>query len=123
MSDEANAALRVALAYHQAWTTRDVDLALSYVADDIVCDAPAGRIQGRDAYREFLGPFARTLLGATLIAAFGDEDRALMMYDTSTTLVPSAPGAECLTVVHRKITYNRFIFDRVPFVAARQAMS
>jgi hypothetical protein len=123
MPDEASAALRVALAYHRAWTTGDVDLALTYVADDIVCDAPAGRIEGRDAYRAFLGPFARTLLGATLIAAFGDEDRALMMYDTSSTLVPSAPGAECLTVVQRKITYNRFIFDRVPFVAARQAMS
>ena len=123
MDQTKPAALRVALAYYEAWTGKDMDRAMTYIADDIVCDAPAGRIQGRDAYREFLGPFARTLLGATLIAAFGDEDRALMMYDTSSTLVPSAPGAECLTVVHGKITYNRFIFDRVPFVAARQAMS
>ena len=123
MSEEANAALRVALAYHQAWTTKDLDLALTYVADDIVCDAPAGRVEGRDGYREFLEPFARTLLGATLIAAFGDENRALMMYDTSSALVPSAPGAECLTVVRGVITPKRFIFDRVPFAAARQAMS
>jgi hypothetical protein len=123
MPENANAALRVALAYHQAWTTKDLDLALTYVADDIVCDAPAGRIDGRDAYRAFLEPFARTLAGATLIAAFGDEDRALMMYDTSSALVPSAPGAECLTVVRGRISYNRFIFDRLPFAAARQATS
>src|SRR3954447_2191131 len=123
MPEEANAALRVALAYHRAWTTKDLDVALTYVADDIVCDAPAGRIEGRDAYRAFLEPFARTLFNAPLIAAFGDEERALMMYDTSSALVPSAPGAECLTVVRGKITHNRFVFDRVPFAAARQAMS
>ena len=33
----------------------------------------------------------------------------------------SAPGAECLTVSDGKITHSRFIFDRTPFDAARQA--
>jgi ketosteroid isomerase-like protein len=123
MPEEASAALRVALACHQAWTTNDLDLAFSYVADDIVCDAPAGRIEGRDAYRAFLTPFARMLISSSLIAAFGDQDKALMMYDTSSTLVADGPGAECLTVVLGKITHIRFIFDRVPFAAAREAMS
>jgi ketosteroid isomerase-like protein len=117
-----SAALRLALAYHQAWTSKDLDAAFGYVADDIICDAPAGRIEGQDAYRAFLTPFARMLLSATLIAAYGDEEKALIMYDTSSTLVASAPGAECLTVVDAKITYSRFIFDRLPFAAARQAM-
>jgi hypothetical protein len=121
MPEETPAALRVALAYHQAWTSKDLDLALSYVADDLVCDAPAGRLEGRDAYRAFLAPFAQMLISSTLIAAYGDERTALMMYDTSSALVASGPGAECLTVVHGRITYNRFIFDRVPFAAARAA--
>ncbi|MEU8235234.1 nuclear transport factor 2 family protein [Actinoplanes sp. NPDC048967] len=123
MPEEESAALRVALAYHRAWTSKDVELALTYVADDLVCDAPAGRIDGRDAYRDFLAPFARSLISTTLIAAFGDEDKALLMYDTSSALVASAPGAECLTVRHGRITYSRFIFDRLPFAAARQAMA
>ncbi|MEU8611085.1 nuclear transport factor 2 family protein [Actinoplanes sp. NPDC048791] len=123
MPDEESAALRVALAYHRAWTSKDVELALTYVADDLVCDAPAGRIDGRDAYRDFLAPFARSLISTTLIAAFGDEDKALLMYDTSSALVASAPGAECLTVRQGRITYSRFIFDRLPFAAARQAMA
>ena len=46
---------------------------------------------------------------------------ALIMYDTETVPVTSAPGAECLTVSNGKITYSRFIFDRTPFDAARQA--
>ena len=123
MPEEESAALRVALAYHRAWTSKDVELALTYVADDLVCDAPAGRIDGRDAYRAFLAPFAQSLISTTLIAAFGDEDKALLMYDTSSALVASAPGAECLTVRHGRITYSRFIFDRLPFATARQAMA
>jgi hypothetical protein len=45
------------------------------------------------------------------------------MYDTATTLVVNAPGAECVTVQNGKITYSRFLFDRLPFQIARQAMS
>jgi hypothetical protein len=39
-------AVRVALAYHEAWTSHDLERAMSYVADDIVCDGPAGRLTG-----------------------------------------------------------------------------
>jgi len=123
MTDTASPALRTALAYFQAWTGHDLDKAMSYIADDIVCDAPAGRLEGADAYRGFMGPFVQILTGATMIAAFGDEQTALVMYDTQTVPVQSAPGAECVTVKDRKITYSRFIFDRAPFDAARNAAS
>jgi hypothetical protein len=96
---------------------------MSYVADDIVCDAPAGRLEGVAAYRGFMEPFVQILRGATLIAAFGDDQTALIMYDTETVPVPSAPAAECVTVTDGKIAYSRFIFDRVPFDAARRAAS
>jgi hypothetical protein len=68
-----------------------------------------------------MGPFVQILKGATMIAAFGDERTALIMYDTQTVPVKSAPGAECVTVTEGKITYSRFIFDRAPFDAARRA--
>ncbi len=121
MRDDTSPALRVALAYYRAWTGKDIDLAMSHLADDVVCDAPAGRIEGVAAYRAFLGPFAQMLIGADLIAAFGDEERAMIMYDTRTTLVPSGPGAECVTVRDGRIVHNRFLFDRLPFEAARRA--
>ena len=117
---DTEAALGVALAYHQAWANKDLDLAMSYIAEGIVCDAPAGRIEGAAAYRAFHEPFLRILRSATLIAAFGDDQTALIMYDTETVPVPSAPGAECVTVRDGKITYSRFLFDRAPFQAARQ---
>jgi hypothetical protein len=117
---EKSPALQTALAYHEAWADKDLDRAMSYVAEDIVCDAPAGRIEGAEAYRAFMAPFLQILRSATLIAAFGDEDNALIMYDTATVPVPSAPGAECVTVRNGKITYSRFLFDRAPFQAARR---
>jgi ketosteroid isomerase-like protein len=123
MTDAPSRALQTALAYYQAWTSHDLDKAMSYVADDIVCDAPAGRLEGADAYRGFLGPFVQITTGAKMIAAFGDDETALVMYDTQTVPVNSAPGAECVTVKDGKITYSRFVFDRAPFDAARNPAS
>jgi SnoaL-like domain len=116
-----SAALEVALAYHEAWTAHDFERAMTYVADDIVCDAPAGRLEGADAYRGFMGPFVEILKSSQLIAAFGDDETALVMYDTETVPVTSAPGAEHVTVKDGKIVHSRFVFDRAPFLAAREA--
>ena len=121
MTETTSLALRTALAYYQAWTSHDLDKAMSYIAGDIVCEAPAGRLEGAEAYRGFLGPFVQIVTGSKMIAAFGDDETALVMYDTETVPVKSAPGAECVTVKDGKITYSRFVFDRAPFDAARAA--
>ena len=120
MTETTSPALRTALAYFRAWTSHDFESAMSYIADDIVCDAPAGRLEGAAAYRGFMGPFVQILTKAELIAAFGDEHTAVLVYDTSTVPVASAPASECVTVTDGKISYSRFIFDRAPFAAARQ---
>ncbi len=118
---DSSAAREIAIAYYDAWTSKNIDRAMSYFADDVVCDAPAGRIEGIAAYREFLGPFTEILLDADLIAAYGDDTTAVLVYNTRTVPVPDAPGAECLTIADGKIVYNRFIFDRLPFAEARRS--
>jgi hypothetical protein len=115
------AALDTALAYYHAWTGHDFDRAMTYIAEDVVCDAPAGRMEGAAAFRDFMGPFTQIVVDTTLISAFGDDKTALLMYDTKTLPVPSAPGAEHLTVRDGVITHVRIIFDRLPFDAARKA--
>jgi hypothetical protein len=50
-----------------------------------------------------------------VIAGFGDEDTAIVLYDTDTTPVKHAPGAEYVTVVDGKIVQSHFVFDRLPF--------
>ena len=118
MADKGRA-LQIALAYHEAWSSKDMDRAMTYIADDIVCDAPAGRIEGAEAYRAFMGPFVQILLGSRLIAAYGDDEQAVVVYDTETVPVKSGPAAEAVTVKDGRIVYSRFIFDRLPFQQAR----
>jgi ketosteroid isomerase-like protein len=119
MTDQG-AALETALAYHRAWTTGDFEQAMTYVADDIRCVAPAGRLEGAEAFRSFMAPFAQLLISAELLAAFGDATTAMVMYDTHSVAVSDAPAAELVRVVDGRIVELRIIFDRVPFDAARR---
>lgn len=112
--------LETLLAYHVAWSGGDIDAAMAYVADDVVCDAPAGRLLGSAAFRAFMGPFAATVTRYERLAAFGDDDAAVIVYDTDTRLVDGAPGAELVTVAEGRIVTMRLIFDRLPFDQARR---
>jgi ketosteroid isomerase-like protein len=94
---------------------------MTYIADDIICQAPGQRLEGAAAFRGFMGPFVQILTGSELIAAFGDDTTAVVMYGTDTVPVKDAPGAECVTVADGKITHMRIIFDRLPFEEARKA--
>jgi ketosteroid isomerase-like protein len=119
MQEQQLTAMEIALAYHHAWTARNLDAALTHVADDVICEAPSGILTGRSALKGFMGPFAETLTRSTLLASFGDEDRALIMYDTANHAVSSAPAAELYRVRGGRITEIRIIFDRLPFALAR----
>ena len=88
-----SAALKTALAYHRAWTSGELDGAIAHVADDIICRAPDGDITGKDAYRSYLGGFIRIMTGLTDVAAFGDEEHALLFYYPHTAATSSAPAA------------------------------
>lgn len=116
----ADDALQVALAYHHAWAGGDFDAAMTYIAPDIRCQAPAGTISGADAFRAFMGPFVSMVRTARVVAAFGDTETVLLMYDTDTALVSDAPGAEWHTVVDGRIVAMRIIFDQLPFDQARR---
>ena len=121
MTAERGSPLYVALAYHRAWTSNDFERAMTFIAPDIVCLAPAGRIVGAEAFRAFMGPFAQILTRSELLSAFGDRSTAVLIYDTDTIPVKNAPAAEYLTVRNGLIVAMRIIFDRAPFDAARRA--
>ncbi|WP_426595553.1 nuclear transport factor 2 family protein [Cellulomonas sp. McL0617] len=114
-------ALDTSVAYFAAWSGGDLDAAMAHVSPDVVVVAPAGRLHGPDQLRAFMEPFARMLLSSALLSAFGDDDTALLYYDTSTALVASAPAAERHTVVDGLITELQMVFDRLPFEQARAA--
>ena len=108
-------ALRTALAYHQAWTSQNLDRAMTHVADGISCDAPGARISGAQQYRDFLGRFMTQLTGVQTVAAFGDDTTAVLFYYPHTANASDAPTAECFTVAGGKITRSVLVFDRPSF--------
>lgn len=110
--------LGTVLAYHRAWTRGDIDRALTYVADDIVCNAPGGDLVGKDAYGAFLAGFAPSLTGLADVASFADGDRVSLFYYPQTAATKDAPAAECFTVRDGQITENVLVFDRLSFTAA-----
>jgi hypothetical protein len=119
----ASPALEVGLAYHRAWTGKNVDEALRYVSDDIVCNAPGGEMRGIDQYRPFLANFVPIVTGYDMIAALGDSETAVLVYNLRTIPVSSGLTCECFTVKAGRITSNRLIFDQTPYTAARQQSS
>jgi ketosteroid isomerase-like protein len=120
VTEQPSAALSTALDYYQAWTGKDLDRAMRYVADDVVCENPTGRIEGLEAFRQFMTPFAQMLTGSDLIGAYGDADTAVLVYNPHTTLVADAPSAERFTVRDGRIVHDLLIFDRTPFDEARR---
>ena len=101
--------------YHRAWTSGDVDRAMTRVADDITCRAPGADLTGKEAYREFIAGFAPALTGLADIASFTDRDRVALFYYPQTAATTTAPAAECFTVRDGKIAESVLIFDRLSY--------
>jgi hypothetical protein len=120
VTEQPSAALSTALAYYQAWTGKDLDRAMRYVAEGVVCENPTGRIEGLEAFRQFMTPFAQMLTGSDLLGAYGDAGTAVLVYNPHTTLVADAPSAERFTVRDGRIVHDLLIFDRTPFDEARR---
>jgi ketosteroid isomerase-like protein len=115
------AAAKIAHEYARAWLGGDVEQAMGLIADDVVCEAPSGRIEGRAGYRQFLEPFATALVGGELIDVLGDDDHAATVYVVQTPFAKDFRGMEYVTVRDGRIAHVVSVFDRAPAIAARAA--
>jgi hypothetical protein len=107
---------QVAEGFASAWTSRDIDTAMSYVADDIVCEAPAGIIEGKVAYREFTATFVtRLLVAGHVTAVLSGDNSASILYTNDTKVVPGMRAMDYVTIENGKITHLITVFDRLPF--------
>lgn len=121
MTKTQSPALQTALAYFDAWRSRDHSKAMRVVAQDVVAETPFGRLDGAEALHQSETSFAAMLTGATLIASFGDENTALLLYNTHTLPVPSVLSAKYFVVNDGKITSIKGLFDKSVFANAEGA--
>jgi len=54
MTATTGSARKIADQYARAWLGGDVEKALSFIADEVVCEAPGGQVNGLEGYRQFL---------------------------------------------------------------------
>ena len=57
MTQAATDAVSTVEAYHRAWTSGDVDRALTYVSDEVRCFAPDDSITTKSDWRAYLARF------------------------------------------------------------------
>jgi ketosteroid isomerase-like protein len=108
-------ALEMVLDYHRAWTSGDIDRAMTHVAEDIVCRAPGEELVGKDAYRGYLAGFAPSLTGLSDVASFADGERVALFYYPQTATTSTALAAECFTIRDGQIAESVLVFDRLSF--------
>ena len=116
MTETTITAQQVAEGYARAWTSRDIDTAMSYIADDIVCEAPAGTIEGKAAYREFTETFVtRLLVTGRVTAVLSGDNSASVLYTNDTKVLSGMRAIDYATIENGKITHLITVFDRLPF--------
>ena len=110
-------ALTAAKAYFDAMAAKDVDTIISLCAGDVVCTSPVGEIHGAQAFRGFQEGFAKMIKKLALVAVFGDDEHAVVVYNSETYPVPNAIVAEHITLNDGKIASTTVIYDGTPFAA------
>jgi hypothetical protein len=109
---------KIADEFVRAWLGGDVDKAMSFVSPDIVCEAPNGRFEGLERYRQFLQPFTSALISSRVIGVLGDDTHAATVYTTETPFAKDLRGIDYLTVENGKITHVISVFDLSPVIKA-----
>ena len=105
----------IVTSYHRAWTTGDIETAMSYIDEGITCRAPGIDLEGKQAYQDFIAGFAPRLTGIGEIAGFAEGERVALFYYPRTAATSTSPAAECFTVRDARITESILIFDRLSY--------
>lgn len=101
----------IAVSFIEAWARRDMRTVAGYVADAIAFESPTNQIRGAEPYLEVVGQFAQVVAGVRIIAALGDDERAMLMYDMTTGPFGTLRAAEDLIISNGRITRDTLVFD------------
>jgi ketosteroid isomerase-like protein len=115
MAEHTGRATAIACTYIEAISSKDIDTILELSAEDVVCSSPIGKLSGTQAFRGFHEGFARMIKSVNILAVYGDDDQAVIVYEAETHPVPRALTVELITVNGGKIASTDVIYDSAPF--------
>ena len=111
---EPGAPVDVAIAFTEAWTSQDMPTASMYVAEEVAFEGPMSHAAGIAAFLDGLSRFAKAVTGLEILAALGDDERAMIMYELTTGPFGTLRAAEDLVISDGKITRDTLVFDTHP---------
>jgi hypothetical protein len=97
---EANT-LEVAKAYHRAWSTRDLQSADRFLAEDLEVEVPINVYAGKADFLAAVERTAKQTSNVKLLAEFSNGSEALLLYDMT------LPFGELRVVEHFTISGGR----------------
>ncbi len=109
-------ALDTVEAYHQAWTSGDVERALTYVSDEVRCFAPDEHVTTKSDWQQYLAGFVPMLTGTPEHSRMMDGDRVALWYFPQTAVTSTTLASELFTVRHGLIVEIRLAFDRLGYI-------
>ncbi|MDO5738989.1 MAG: SRPBCC domain-containing protein [Ornithinimicrobium sp.] len=117
LDDDANSTVD---AYHQAWTSGDVEQALTYVSEDVRCFAPDESVTTKTDWRDYLAGFVPMLTGTPEHSRMADGDRVALWYFPQTEVAKTTLASELFTVREGQIVEIRLAFDRLGYLPQHQ---
>jgi len=120
MSNVNDDALAIVEAYHQAWTSGDVDRALTYVSDDVRCFAPDENVTTKEDWHQYLASFVPMLTEAPEHTRMTDKGRVALWYFPQTAVTTTTLASELFTVRGGQIVEIRLAFDRLGYIPQDQ---
>jgi len=106
-------------AFTEAWTSHNLASAADYVAEDVVFDGPLGHTDGKQEYMEGINRLAQIVTSMRVVAVYGDEAQALIMYELHTDQYGILTCAKLFTIRDGKIHTDRLTFDSYPMRKAK----
>ena len=106
--------------YHDAWTSGDVDSAMSLVADSAAFFAPDPEVSTKEQWRNYLRNFVPMLTGAPELTRMTDEHRVALWYFPQTATTTTTLASELFTVEDGRIVEIRLAFDRMGYLPPGQ---
>ncbi|MGO7591786.1 nuclear transport factor 2 family protein [Rhizobium leguminosarum] len=115
MAEHTGRATAIACTYVEAIASKDIDTILEVSAEDVICTSPIGKLNGTQAFRRFHEGFARMIKSVNILAVYGDDNQAVVVYEAETHPVPHAVTVELITISGGKIASTDVIYDSAPF--------
>lgn len=104
----------VVASYFDVWKKNDFSKMRTFVADDVTCVGPMGKVDNADDYLQGIEGLSKIKTDIVIQKMFVDGPDVLTWYDLHTSEAGSLPVANWNHVEHGTITRTRVTFDPRP---------